>query len=89
MTVKKCQVLLVLRNQRIKGAQSNPAIILRNKARNNYVRLRYFHAFSCASASIISSFLATINHLLTNTYKSTSQTVDPEGEKVRFDCRFP
>ena len=38
--------------------------------------------FSCASVSIVSSFLIIINHLLTDTYKSTFQTVDPEGEKV-------
>ena len=61
----------------------------RNKTRYNYVRLGYFHAFCCASASIVSSFLASINHLLTHTYKSTSQTVDPKGENVRLGCCFP
>ena len=50
---------------------------------------RLLSRFYCASASIISSFLATTNHLLTNTYKSTVQTVDPNGEKVRFVCLFP
>ena len=44
---------------------------------------RLLSCFSCASASIISSFLLIIHHLLTNTYKPTSQTVDPKGEEVR------
>ena len=49
---------------------------------------RLLSRFGCASASIISSFLATINHLLTNTYKSTFHTVDPKGEKGSFFVVF-
>ena len=56
------------------------------RVRNDYVHLGYFHAFICASASIISSFLAKINHLLTNTYKSTSQTVDPKVARSSHVC---
>ena len=51
------------------------------RAQQSAQQLRSFgllSRFSCASVSIISSFLATINRLLTNTYKSTVQTVDPK-----------
>jgi len=39
---------------------------------------RLLSRFCCVSASIISSFLAIINYSLTDTYKSTFQTVDPK-----------
>jgi len=34
--------------------------------------------FGCASASIISFYLAVVNHLLTNTYKTTNRAHNPE-----------
>jgi hypothetical protein len=40
------------------------------------MRLRF--GFGCASASIISSYLTSISHLLTSTYKRENRTVDPK-----------
>jgi hypothetical protein len=62
----------------IKGTKNGPTQPLKcatSAQQPPSVRLRL--GFGCATVSIISLLLATINHLFTNTYKTPVRTVDP------------